>query len=1363
MKQFKLMLAMLLAVLVGQASAQSWVPAEIEDGNYYLLNVGSNKYWGVGNSWGTQASLVSSPDYVTFAKLEDGTYTMESRASNGGTAYYVEGDYMDNGNPKHLTIETNGTVFTIGDGPNLYGYAGSTVLGKNLSDKENVNAQWKIISEAEMVASLNNATVENPVDATFFIRDANFNRNSRDVGFWNIEAGNKNLSGGNNINNCAESFHSTFLLSQTISDAPNGVYALTAQGFYRQDGSNEEDLPVFYINDETKVFPVKTGSENSMSDASVAFTNGLYTISPLFVKVEDGTIVVGAKNEANTELWCIWDNFQLKYYGDVEVGDVMFSSLVNTVNELRAKAEGLQNAEGISAAANSMLADALANTADVEKTEEGLNSAILLLNNAINAANASIKAKGALDAMKAQMDATNVYTEAAYNTYKEIYETTLAKYNDGTLTIEEANALEDPSAVMGWHQTNIVDDLLLSAWGTTDYNSDLYINVWSVEGNSDGSNFVVPFFEYWTGDDLSLGSKTFTATLENVAPGKYRIGAWVRARVKNGVSSPATGITLQLNDGEPVDVAAGESVPNTQFYLGNFYAVGEVGEDGILQVKFNVLEGNNVSWLSYKNLVYAPVASDDERAALEEEIAIAKSLGVDTKTYETTPYTADEIASAIESLKEAEYAQVVADYTLNGSSLIPDLSSWEGGLVSNKGQHWNGTGTSLYYEQTGAQWGQDSWTNSSTVSVTLPAGKYVLMVAGRSSSGSDVKAYLKVNDVERIYPSKGDVGFGVATDGTGTFDKDATYANNGNGRGWEYRYVAFESDGETPVAITLGGEAAASHQWMSFTQPTLLTTADNAGVAKEELKAAIDAANATIEARTGVGEGLFLIPQTAVDAYSEVVAAQQAVYDNADATVEDIQQAIEALKEAAATYAASASQPKADAKYTFQQKQSGLYLSLYADKDEEGNVTASGVRLAEEAQPLTFEPTDGGYYLTDGELYVGLAGNNNWTMSALADKKTVITVAVLADGYYTLNQVKGSIGTDGTDVGAACYADKSVAKVGDRAEWMIAEVVEETTKEFTINVERMEKQGYAAQRGTVDFTEALAFLGIESVGEAKLSIMNATDGTLIDDYAPFDGWFNRSGDAENWGNNSSVCVKFFQALDGGEFDICDMGNRNVPAVGETFTAKWALQANGKTVVYTINVTFTEYKEVEYKPEIVKTIQIQHMELAETAYDESGAAPTFDVQEVCEALGIENIYDAKTYIVNVTTGNFVENTTDGWRNIDGDAELWETALTGFCLKLNDPGSGVFDYSGAHDTNFKVGDTYVAKWGIVYDEKAVVLEVIITFVDAETLGIRDINADDLSNANIYTVNGVKVNTANRLQKGIYIVNGKKIVVK
>ncbi|MBQ2360990.1 MAG: hypothetical protein II398_08880, partial [Prevotella sp.] len=176
MKQLRLITAMLLAMFVSQVSAQSWTPADVADGNYYVLNVGSNMYWGAGNDWGTRASLVTVPDYVTFAKLEDGTYTMETRVNNGGTAYYFEGDYMDNGNPKHLTIETNGEVFVIGDGSILYGYDGtSTILGKNLTDKEAANAQWKLIPEADMLAEWNaamaGASVDNPVSATFLMKD----------------------------------------------------------------------------------------------------------------------------------------------------------------------------------------------------------------------------------------------------------------------------------------------------------------------------------------------------------------------------------------------------------------------------------------------------------------------------------------------------------------------------------------------------------------------------------------------------------------------------------------------------------------------------------------------------------------------------------------------------------------------------------------------------------------------------------------------------------------------------------------------------------------------------------------------------------------------------------------------------------------------------------------------------------------------------------------------------------------------------------------------------------------------------------------------------------------------------------------
>jgi hypothetical protein len=52
-----------------------------------------------------------------------------------------------------------------------------------------------------------------------------------------------------------------------------------------------------------------------MSDASVSFSNGLYTIEPITFEVkEDGMIYLGVTASTNTQ-WVIWDNFQLSYFG----------------------------------------------------------------------------------------------------------------------------------------------------------------------------------------------------------------------------------------------------------------------------------------------------------------------------------------------------------------------------------------------------------------------------------------------------------------------------------------------------------------------------------------------------------------------------------------------------------------------------------------------------------------------------------------------------------------------------------------------------------------------------------------------------------------------------------------------------------------------------------------------------------------------------------------------------------------------------------------------------------------------------------------------------------------------------------------
>ena len=578
------------------------------EGKYYLYNIGSQRYWGAANDWGTQASLIEHPDYVTLAQTPDGAYTMETQVSNGGTSYYFGGDYMD-GQPVNLTITKAGDgLYTIANADGqLYGYDGNSyILGKNVP--EGNNALWKIISEADMLASLNTATVNAPVDATFLIIDHTFGRNNRNVGVWKVseDCTNYNLTGGNSDKHSAESYHSTFTVSQVLSNVPNGIYSFQAQGFYRQDGSDNDNLAQFFINDETALVPLKTGSENSMADACASFEKGLYKISPLYVEVKDGQITVGIKNENNPTLWVIWDNFELCYYGaDATLDEVKNAAIISQLAELREKATKLQGQPKVEVV-NTALANALAETADVTASSsvEDINAAIEKLTTVIDNAEASIIATNVLPAMKELIDETNVYTQAAYEEY---YGQWLAKYEAGTLTKAEASALQDPSLTTGWHAPITVDNFLLSAWDTNvDFvDAPYYINTWSTEGENDGSGFRVPFFEYWTGDDQSLGERTLTATMTDIEPGKYNVSALVRVRVKNGTEDAPTGITLQANDGEAVPVTTGAQIGESQFYLDTFTAQGVVGEDGILKIQFNIAAENNISWLSFKNVNYA--------------------------------------------------------------------------------------------------------------------------------------------------------------------------------------------------------------------------------------------------------------------------------------------------------------------------------------------------------------------------------------------------------------------------------------------------------------------------------------------------------------------------------------------------------------------------------------------------------------------------------------------------------------------------------------------------------------------------------------------------------------------------------------
>lgn len=311
---------------------------------------------------------------------------------------------------------------------------------------------------------------------------------------------------------------------------------------------------------------------------------------------------------------------------------------------------------------------------------------------------------------------------------------------------------------------------------------------------------------------------------------------------------------------------------------------------------------------------------------------------------------------------------------------------------------------------------------------------------------------------------------------------------------------------------------------------------------------------------------------------------------------------------------------------------------------------------------------------------------------------------------------------------------------------------EETLKEVTIDHERTVGLGYGVTTATVDLAEAAEFLGVEAITTDMLRVENP-DGTLISDYAAYDGWFDGDGVATTWGSTTKVCVKFFQAIPDGAFEICDMNGADV--VGQTYTVRWQLVSGEKAVRYTINVTFVAAEQPE--PEVIQTFNVPVTMKPATAYE--GITATFDAAAVAEALGLESLANAKAYIVNVTDGSFVMNGTDGWRDANGDAATWGSGAGMVCVKINDPASGVIDYLGAIDETYAEGATYTAKWGFVNEatNKAVVLNINITFTTAT--GIDAINAA-VSAGKVYNLSGQQVQKA---QKGIYIIGGKKMVVK
>ncbi len=842
-------------------------------GKYYLKNE-CGRFLGAGNSWGTQASLLEHPEYVILHKVSSGVYQIESRASNGGTAHYFTGSYMD-GEAIDVTFTAlGGGKYTLSNGTSYYGYDGSsTILASNLSASA-ANARWEVLSEAEMVGALSEATPSAPLDATFFIKNHNFSNKHRDASAWTMNASNQNLCGGDNNNKCAESWHSTFTLTQTLTNLPTGVYTLSAQAFYRQDGSDNTNLPVIYAGDATSTFLLRTGGEDNMNAASKSFLAGNYKLAPAFVRVENGTLNIGARLEGNTSLWCIFDHFVLTYYGDCTINEAKFAGLIAQIQTLKGEAASYTANVNVSATIKAQVSDEIAaadnELANTSATEASLQVVIDNLNAVISAANSCIPYYEYLARELTTAASLGVTTVTEQQT----------GYDNGTY--DEAGAIAAAQAVNVATYNKV----------KSDYPYPYALDAWTGEiGTATG--------QHWSGDEsISYYDKNgtnITLSLTNTVTlpaGDYVLKA-------AGRSHAAATMVLDINGTKVTFTAKGDTGfgidtnGDANFSADGTYANGGAGrgwewqhlhlnltEETTLTLKATITT-SGWAWGSFsditlqmgketfENLYYSQLAEkleackpwvnkgeyatttypayqaayDNKTYTTKEEIeqamtdlqtaydayvpfakayeylarelATANSLGV-TVSEQQTAYdngTYDE-AGAI----AAAQAVNVATYNKVKDAYPYALDAWTGEIGDAFGQHWSGNASTGYHDTNGT-----NITRSLSNTVTLPAGDYVLRAAGRSHAAATM--VLDINGEIVTFRAKGDTGFGIDTNGDANFSADGTYAtdvngNNNSGCGWEWEHLRLNLTEETTLTlkatITTSGWA-----WGSFSDITL--------------------------------------------------------------------------------------------------------------------------------------------------------------------------------------------------------------------------------------------------------------------------------------------------------------------------------------------------------------------------------------------------------------------------------------------------------------------------------------------------------------------------------------------------------------
>ena len=913
MKKLKLILAAVVAMVGLSAQAQDWVP--VGAGTYQLYNVGADQYFTKGNGWGTQASI-GEPMTVELVPVGNdfqirtyGNHSDENLRLDG--VEYLSGGtvYTDQSRKKvsTWTFTNVGTdaepVYNIISAENHGGGAGtyltaeggeSTIVGPG-TDGTSELAKWKIkaivnfeTTRAGIIATMDAATLDSPVDVTGLIGNASFETADMPI-YWAMASSNRNLCGGAASNRCAESYRQPFTLSQTIKNIPNGKYELTAQAAFSGNSG-----AYIYANDKTSLFVAMTEGENSMTAVSGSFSAGKYTVDPITVIVTDGTLTIGAKTTGN-DAWNIWDNFQLKYFG-IDLSALQ-DELASKVAAAQAIAEGTiptaaYNAlNAVVTEYNKTYSTAAGYEEAIGKIDEATTNALALVapyaaykalpdkavfagvaQETINAQNTAVEEattveeieactttlQAAIDALAFDVTSFTIKNPTAQN--KDNWEGTdfggqsngVCEYwnksgADFHQTIVNLPAGKYRMTVIALQRLNMTgkvyagqDSTVIAQVGNPPVNTREQAASWFAAGN--GRNYV--YFTLAETTDITIGLKADETTGDHWT-------VWQSFKLDTFNESVAAGYLAP---------GFGELVQGAQETLEDQAYVNVIGQERTdleeaIAANPNTVAEYEAAVEALNAAVIAFTAAKTNYDIYAKERALAEAISTEITANIANPTTAEDALVKFRALKVAEYNYVATNYPHSATAKIGEFSTWERtGSVNNNtnvtfealtSQHWSGDART-YYEQPAGGWSTNAnttWTANYQKVTTLPAGSYVIKVAARAASSTNTVAKITCSaaSIEGPIFNFGDEGKGITTTGVASFD-EGTFCNDGKGRGWVWNYLPFTLTEPTEVTMTVVAEATGAYQWFSVCDGELFSKTNIAdAVAYDET------ANNTIE------------------------------------------------------------------------------------------------------------------------------------------------------------------------------------------------------------------------------------------------------------------------------------------------------------------------------------------------------------------------------------------------------------------------------------------------------------------------------------------------------------------------------------